>query len=169
MDKHFISSLQHTLEKSLVLLENISSIIYIDDSVGPFYSSIGGHIRHILDFYTSIFNGIDSKLIDLSKRERNSIIETDVNFAITKIKTVLTKLENYRSYKLDANYKLIDDLGQGKITIPTNLYAIFVQANSHTIHHYAIISYLLNAHDIVIPDKTFGYNPTTPIKVTLNR
>lgn len=169
MDRHFISSLQQTLEKSLVLLENIPSIIYTDDSVGPFYSSIGGHIRHILDFYTSIFNGLDSKLLDLSKRERNSIIETDVNFGIAKIKTVLTELENYTSYKLDANYKLIDDLGQGKVTIPTNLYAIFAQANSHTIHHYAIISHLLYAYDIVIPDKTFGYNPTTPIKVTINR
>lgn len=169
MDIHFISSLQQTLEKSLVLLENIPSIIYTDDSVGPFYSSIGGHIRHILDFYTSIFNGLDSKLIDLSKRERNSIIETDIKFAIAKIKTVLTELENYTSYKLDANYKLIDDLGQGKIEIPTNLYAIFAQANSHTIHHYAIISHLLYAYDIVIPDKTFGYNPTTPIKVTINR
>jgi hypothetical protein len=169
MDKHFIFSLQHTLEKSLVLLENISSTVYIDDSVGPFYSSIGGHIRHILDFYTSIFNGIDSKFIDLSKRERNSIIETDVNFAKAKIKTVLTELGNYSSSQLENQYNLIDDLGQGKVTIPTNLYAIFVQANSHTIHHYAIISHLLFAYDIIIPDKNFGYNPTTPIKEVLSR
>lgn len=170
MDTHFISSLQYTLEKSLVLLENISSSIYIDESVGPFYSSIGGHIRHILDFYTSIFNGLDSNLIDLSKRERNSIIETDVNFAKAKIKIVLTELGDYSNYKLESRYNLIDDFGQGRITIPTNLYAILVQANSHTIHHYAIISHLLYAYDIVIPDKTFGYNPTTPIKeVLINR
>ena len=170
MNTHFISSIQHTLEKALILLENLPSNLYSDDSIGPFYSSIGGHIRHILDFYTSIFNGLDSNLIDLSKRERNSIIETDVNFAKAKIKTVLIKLGDYSNYKLESRYNLIDDLGQGRITIPTNLYAILVQANSHTIHHYAIISHLLYAYDIVIEDATFGYNPTTPIKeVLVNR
>ena len=50
MNKPFISSLQNTLEKSLILLESIPKSAYVDDSVGPFYSSIGGHIRHILDF-----------------------------------------------------------------------------------------------------------------------
>jgi hypothetical protein len=168
MNTHLISSLQHTLKKSLVLLENMPSSIYTDDSVGPFFSSIGGHIRHILDFYTSIFNGLDSRLIDLRDRERNNIIEVDVNFAKTKIKLVLNELGNYSSYSLDDTYELTDDLGQGKVTIPINLYAIFAQANSHTIHHYAIISHLLYAHEIVIPDTTFGYNPTTPIRETIS-
>jgi hypothetical protein len=36
MNKHFISSLQNTLEKALILLENIPESTYIDDSVGPF-------------------------------------------------------------------------------------------------------------------------------------
>ena len=170
MDKHFISSLQYTLKKSLVLLENISPLIYIDDTIGPFYSSIGGHIRHILDFYSSIFKGLNTYLIDLTDRDRNTAIETDVYFAKTEIKKVLEELESYSRYDLEEKYELIDDLGQGMVTIPTNLYAILVQANSHTIHHYAIISHLLYAYDIVIPDKTFGYNPTTPIKeVLINR
>ena len=77
----------------------------------------------------------------------------------------MSELDSYSAYNLEEKYELIDDLGQGKISIPTNLYAIFAQANSHTIHHYAIISQLLFAFEIVIEDKTFGYNPTTPIKV----
>ena len=164
MNKHFISSLQNTLEKSLVLLENIPDSIYIDDSVGPFYSSIGGHIRHILDFYFSVFKGLNNYLIDLTDRERNTAIQSDIYFAKTEIKKVLAELESYSKYDLEEKYELIDDLGQGKISIPTNLYAVFTQANSHTIHHYAIVSQLLFAFDIVIEDKTFGYNPTTPQK-----
>jgi len=168
MNKPFISSLQNTLKKSLILLENIPESAYIDDSVGPFYSSIGGHIRHILDFYTSIFKGLNNYLIDLTDRERNTAIESDIYFAKTEIKKVLAELESYSKYDLEEKYELIDDLGQGKMSIPTNLYAAFAQANSHTIHHYAIISQLLFAFEIVIEDKTFGYNPTTPIKVTKN-
>jgi len=166
MNKLFISSLQNTLEKALILLENIPESAYVDDSVGPFYSSIGGHIRHILDFYTSIFKGLNNYLIDLTDRERNNAIEIDIYFAKSEIKKVLKELDCYLAYNLEEKYELIDNLGQGKISIPTNLYAIFAQANSHTIHHYAIISQLLFAFEIVIEDKTFGYNPTTPIKVS---
>jgi len=168
MNKLFISSLQNTLGKALILLDNIPESTYVDDSVGPFYSSIGGHIRHILDFYTSIFNGLNNYLIDLTARERNTIIEVDVNFAKIEIKNVLTELESYLNSDLEDKYELIDDLGLGKVSIPTNLYAVFVQANSHTIHHYAIVSQLLFAFGIVIEDKTFGYNPTTPQKKTRN-
>jgi len=165
MNKHFISSLQNTLEKSLILLENMPESAYVDNSVGPFYSTIGGHIRHILDFYSAIFKGLNNYLIDLTDRERNTTIESDINFAKMKIKQVLAELESYLNYDLEDKYELIDDLGLGKVSVPTNLYAILVQANSHTIHHYAIVSQLLFAFDIVIEDKTFGYNPTTPVKV----
>jgi len=164
MGKIFISSLQNTLEKSLILLDDMSVLVYTDDSVGPFYSSIGGHIRHILDFYRSIFKGFNNYLIDLTDRERNLELEVDVNLAKMEIRKVLTELENILQYDLEEKYKLIDDLGLGKLSIPTNLYSVLVQANSHTIHHYAIISQLLFAFDIVIEDTTFGYNPTTPQK-----
>ena len=170
MDTHFISSLQETLKKALNLLEELPTSLYNDSSIGPFYSSVGGHIRHILDFYTSVFNGLDSNSIDLTDRERDCLIEIDINYAKSKIRRVLDDLEEFTTYKLDARYELIDDLGQGTVNIPTNLYAILVQANSHTIHHYAIISHLLYAYDIVIKDQTFGYNPTTPVKkVLVNR
>lgn len=164
MNKLFISSLQNTLKKSLILLEDLPESLYIDESIGPFYSSIGGHVRHILDFYTSIFNGLNNYLIDLTDRERNIIIENDINIARKEIEKVLSKLNDFEKYQLDEKYELIDDLGQGKISIPTNLYAVLVQANSHTIHHYAIISQLLFSFEVTIEDKSFGYNPTTPQK-----
>jgi len=36
MNRLFISSLKNTLEKSLILLENMPESAYVDDSVGPF-------------------------------------------------------------------------------------------------------------------------------------
>ena len=46
--------------------------------------------------------------------------------------------------------------------------ALLAQANSHTIHHYAIINYILNSLNIEMTDEDFGYNPTTPKKASLN-
>jgi hypothetical protein len=46
--------------------------------------------------------------------------------------------------------------------------ALFAQANSHTIHHYAIINYIFEKLGIVLNDEDFGYNPTTPKETTVN-
>ena len=46
-----------------------------------------------------------------------------------------------------------------------NFIALLAQANSHTIHHYAIINYILDRLHIEMKDDSFGYNPTTPKQV----
>ena len=56
---------------------------------------------------------------------------------------------------------VIDDLGLGKIQMTYTYGAILSQANSHTIHHYAIINYILNGMKMPIKDYEFGYNPTS--------
>ena len=61
-----------------------------------------------------------------------------------------------------------DDLGLGKIEMTYTLAAAFSQANSHTIHHYAIINYILDGLHINIGDPELGYNPTTPKNVIQN-
>ncbi len=163
MNEYFIFSIQQTLKKALFLLEKLNPSIYNDASIPPFYSSIGCHIRHILDFYTSIFKAELTGCIDLTDRLRETKLEMDIVYAKEKIEEILKKLESYKVKNLKSNYELIDDLGSGKVTITTNLYATFIQANSHTIHHFAIISQLLFAFGIALEDTTFGYNPTSPI------
>ena len=49
-----IQSTLKTLQKSQVLLDNLSNNQLCDVTVSPYYSSIGTHIRHILDFYQCI-------------------------------------------------------------------------------------------------------------------
>ena len=72
------------------------------------------------------------------------------------------------NYNFDEDIYVIDDLGHGKIKIKYTIGALFAQANSHTIHHYAIINYNLDALNISIEDSDFGYNPTTLKEGKLN-
>lgn len=168
MNEHFIFSLQQTLKKALFLLDKLSPSVYMDDSIPPFYSSIGCHIRHILDFYASIFKAELTGCIDLTDRLREAKLETDIVYAKEKIEETLKQLEAYKIKNLTNNYELVDDLGSGIVRITTNLHATFIQANSHTIHHFAIISQLLFAFDIALEDAAFGYNPTSLIKNKTN-
>ncbi|WP_412984558.1 hypothetical protein [Pontimicrobium sp. IMCC45349] len=151
-----------TLRKSVTLLSNISSEVLSDSSVSPYYSCIGSHVRHILDFYDCILNGMDTKYIDLTERRRDERMHCDCNYSIENINRVINEISKIDNLTIKDRYCVIDDLGLGKIEINYSLGAILAQANSHAIHHYAIINFILDRLGIIFDDTDFGYNPTTP-------
>ncbi|TXE13962.1 hypothetical protein FUA26_02475 [Seonamhaeicola algicola] len=163
MDKIIAATLK-TLEKSRFLLEQLSDEQLQNASVSPYCSSIGCHIRHILDFYDCIFNVDENNVVNLTARSRNKAVEC----ACCKALSYLANIENsLKSFNLDIQtpVKVIDDLGMGKVEMPYTMASLFSQANSHTIHHYAIINYILEGLKISFNDSSFGYNPTTPKNV----
>ncbi len=156
-----IQSNLKTLQKTNLLLSNLTNEELSNNSVSPYYSSLGCHIRHILDFYDCILNVNSNKRIDLTARNRNNGVETNCEFAIQYLNVIVDKLNNIDG-KVEEKVYVIDDLGLGKTEIQYTLGAIFAQANSHAIHHYAIINYILDNLGIMLQDDDFGYNPTTP-------
>jgi len=157
-----IQSSINTLNKSKLLLESISNDDLGDDSVSPYYSCIGSHIRHILDFYDCIFDCIASEKVNLINRNRDERIHSDCDYALLNVKRIIKKLENTQDTNMDNIYLVTDNLGLGEVKVKYTLGAILAQANSHAIHHYAIINYILDRLGITIEDDTFGFNPTTP-------
>lgn len=148
-----------TLRKSEFLLEQISNEELMNTSIGPYYSSIGSHLRHIYDFYNCIFREVNG-VIDLTARERNTEVESCCKSAQNYLKFILSRLNEY-NYD-ENNIIVIDNLGNGKTEINYTIEALFAQANSHTIHHYAIINYIIDQLGIKLKDCSFGYNPSTP-------
>ncbi len=157
-----------TLQKSRSLLSILTNEELSNTSIAPYYSSIGSHIRHILDFYDCALSVNSDNKIDLTNRKRNNDVETKCDTALQYLTQIIFKLENIGS-KIEDNIIVIDDLGLGKIEMKYTFEALIAQANSHTIHHYAIINYILDRLGISVEDETFGYNPTTPRpKINLN-
>lgn len=159
-----INAINDNLEKAKNLLGSISDDIYVNTSVSPYYSSIGGHIRHILDVFNCALEGFPEKDINLIARKRDPRMENDRAFAIAKITQAQRELSLLDEACFDAIVPVTDDLGSGAVTLNYTLGAILAQAQSHAIHHFAIIGYILNVLHVEVTDKTFGYNPTTPKK-----
>lgn len=162
-----IQSTLKTLQKSKNILSNLTDEDLCNTSVSPYYSSIGSHIRHILDFYDCVLKKDSNSRIDLTARSRNKDVESHCLDATSYLNTIIEKLQNL-DCEVDDTVTAIDDLGLGKIEIQYTYGALFAQANSHTIHHYAIINYIFDRLGLVIKDEDFGYNPTTPKASTLN-
>ena len=157
----------HTLQKADLLLNNLSDDGLCNASVSPYYSSIGTHIRHILDFYDCIFNMNEKNTVDLTARCRNTDVEKKCCSAIDYLNSTINQLKCL-DFDADTKVIVIDDLGLGKTEIVYTFGALLSQANSHTIHHYAIINYILDRLNISFDAGDFGYNPTTPKAVSKN-
>ena len=162
-----IQSNLKTLAKSKIFLNNLTDDVLCDSTVSPYYSSIGSHIRHILDFYDCIFNLNSNNKIDLTARSRNIEVETKCETATCYLNTIIEKLNSFE-FKMDDSVIVIDDLGLGKTSITYTYGGLLSQANSHTIHHYAIINYIMEGLNIPINNPEFGYNPTSLRTITLN-
>ncbi|MCL6296005.1 hypothetical protein [Jejuia spongiicola] len=162
-----IQSTLKTLQKSKTLLDSLKDDDLCNASLAPYYSSIGTHLRHILDFYDCIFNLDSDGIIDLTARSRNKNVESNCDCAKNYLDVIIEKL-NKADFDINEEVKVIDDLGLGKVKVIYTFGAVLAQANSHTIHHYAIINYILEGLKIPFSDVEFGYNPTTPKTIIFN-
>ena len=164
-----IPAIIQNLNRGVNLLNSINDEQYANNSTAPYYSSIGIHMRHILDVFDCIFKGIEAKKIDLTARERNELAETKVAVGLAYFDQIMSQLKEIQLGDLDQMVEVKDDLGLGMVTANYTLAAALIQAHSHAIHHFASIGYIISQMGINLPDGDFGYNPTTPRGDMINR
>jgi len=162
-----IEAIEHNLKRGIRLLNSISDAQYRDTSIQPYHSSIGGHMRHILDVFDCIFCGLESRQVDLAARKRNELAEQKIAFGLAYFEETLQQLSSLKDIDFNQMIEVSDDLGLGKVTTNYTLAAALIQAHSHAIHHFASIGYIISKLGIELPDADFGYNPTTPRKESL--
>lgn len=157
-----IEAIQKNLERGIHLLNSISDDEYANTTIAPYYSSIGGHTRHVLDVFDCVFNGLDSNNINLIQRKRNSVVENKTKEGVKYFQSIISKLEGFENKDLNQIVQVTDDLGSGAISANYTLSAVLIQAHSHAIHHFASVGYIISQLGIQLPDEDFGFNPTTP-------
>lgn len=102
-------------------------------------SSIGQHLRHTLEFFICLKQGVEVGVINYDKRMHDKLIETDKNIALGTIAAitdfVLSQPQN-KPLKLEVGY----DLNCEKYdTVDTNVLRELVYNIEHAVHHMAIM------------------------------
>ncbi len=157
-----VEAIEKNLHRGITLLNSISDKQYANNSVAPYYSSIGCHMRHVLDVFSCIFDGLETKSIFLNKRRRNQVVELQTNLGLQYFDKIVNQLKQIKEENLQDTIEVNDDLGLGLESATYTLGAILMQAHSHAIHHFASIGYIIYQLGIELPDEDFGFNPTTP-------
>ena len=103
-------------------------------------SSLGQHVRHILDFYTCISKGCANDLIDYSKRQRDARIEQDKNFAkamLNNLSEEICGLDEAALIQVRADFSTETELDRPIVHSSIGREIMF--AYDHALHHLAII------------------------------
>lgn len=157
-----IDAIENNLNRGVKLLNTITDSDYSNTSVKPYHSSIGIHIRHVLDMFDCVFCGLDCKEVNLASRKRNTLAEQKTAVGLAYFDEIIDRLRNLDVADLNKVVEVSDDLGLGMVTTNYTVASILTQAHSHAIHHFASIGYIISQLGIELPDADFGYNPTTP-------
>ena len=84
-----IEAIEKNLLRGVKLLQCISDEEYSNTTIAPYNSSIGSHMRHILDVFDCVFEGLPSNEINLIKRKRNDLAENFTAHGINYITSTI--------------------------------------------------------------------------------
>lgn len=152
------------LEQGIKLIEEIDDELYTKpEAEGK--ACVGSHFRHNLDFVLNFLSGVESGKIDYDKRERDSRVEQDREYAVSKFKLLIEKLnalppgvgEKRVSVKLEESP---ENLEIDEIWCDSSVLRELEFLHSHTLHHYALIADKLSRLGFAV-DKNFGVAPST--------
>lgn len=151
----------HVLRQGADLMRRLDDRVYCNHALGG-RSAIGVHLRHALDFYALFFEGLKTGRIDYDRRARDKRVEQDRAFAIEcceQFETQLLALDDIDAevlVKVDVCADASDPDAFSRSTIRRELQSLI----SHTIHHYALVAYLMRVQGLE-PDADFGVAPST--------
>jgi uncharacterized damage-inducible protein DinB len=126
-------------------------------------ASVGAHVRHCLDAFDRLIEGLEWGRVDYDRRARDPRTETESLAALERIERLRDELvervagEPDRSLRIRADEPdLAPEQGYVASTLARELRALA----SHTIHHAALIAVVLRLRGVAVPPH-FGVAPST--------
>ena len=150
------------LEQAATLLTRIDKNLYARKlKVSP-RGSIGGHLRHCLDFYQSFLFGLDRGRIDYNDRQRDTLAERDPRHALPRIEMTIAALRSIsrNDQPLSLMVSTETDGNNPPSWCSSSVMRELEFLQSHTVHHYSVIAMLLRLQGVE-PVEEFGVAPST--------
>ena len=152
------------LRQAEALLNRLSDSDYADGHPPAQASGCGAHLRHCLDHYDRFLAGWSAGHVDYDARNRDMKTETDRQVALSRLAAIIGKLEHLpascagaeMSIQMDCATHAGGHMEHSRSTGARELQFLL----SHTIHHYALIGFVLRCRGVQV-DRDFGVAPST--------
>ena len=123
--------------------------------------TIGQHIRHVLEFYTGLFYGIESGIVCYDNRKRDLLLETDKNYAFQTINKVIQQINAIDEDLPIILQSSVSNKKNSFIKVNTSIYRELVYGFDHSVHHQALIKIGMQALNRDLLFDNFGVAPST--------
>jgi hypothetical protein len=153
------------LQQGEDLMRSLSAESYARRVPVAFNACIGGHYRHCLDHFTSVFRGVHDELIDYDHRDRDARIESDPDFALNLTSNLRGAVERLPIGALGAEVTVRCEVSYAHGNSPLTRSTVgreLAYCIAHTIHHFALIAIMARLMEITLPTH-FGVAPSTVV------
>lgn len=151
------------LEKLEALLKQIDQRLYSEEIPVLGNASLGMHVRHILEFYICLKQGLESGEVNYDGRKRDAALESDPVTAVDAIERIagfLRNCEEDRPLQLYSSVEIAPEYET--IRFQSSLYRELHYNQEHAIHHMAMIRMALRlCGKESLADHDFGIAPST--------
>ncbi len=132
---------QKTFLQLIQIIEQLDKCAYTEKVKILNGSSIGQHVRHVIEFYICLSDGLKSGIVNYDQRKRNISIENDPNYALDILENLSSffALSNFDNTEL-VNITVFNGV---EISAKSSQNRELVYLIEHSIHHYAIINIAL--------------------------
>lgn len=151
------------ISQGLELCNQLDQASYNHKAVPYVQSSIGEHLRHIIDLYLAVKDETKVGVVDYDHRRRGAQVETDLETGINELMQVKTWLEQLTDSELAKSVSILSEASiatQQVCEMPSTMRRELLFVASHTIHHFALIK-VIAVHCNVETSEHLGYAPAT--------
>ena len=151
------------IEQGIALLRKLTPQQYNHRARPLVQSTIGEHMRHVLDLYHSLMAADKDSFVDYDVRRRGAAVETCQATAIAELQAIARWLGALTEQQLAATVTVSSEVTLYEKTVAQTVSCLareLIFVGSHTVHHYATISILAKSCDVDVSD-AFGLAPAT--------
>lgn len=155
-----LNSALHEAVEQVIELIDLTADIYSQTS-GVASSSIGKHVRHILDHLLAYQKGVESGCLDYNVRNRQTELESQPGLATAHLKEFLHWLEcaPEDSFELSVVSE-VSTRSSFNVQLQSNSHRELVYLVNHSYHHIALATAVARSLNVATPDR-LGVAPAT--------
>lgn len=152
-----IESLVRELACAAKMIENLDDFTFTSARNGA--SGISAHFRHNLDFVNGFLNGIEAGKIDYNRRERDTRVEQNRQYAAKSFRFAIRRLQNLPPEITEKKVSVRSEIEEN-LWHESSASRELEFLHSHTVHHHALVAERLESFGINV-SADFGVAPST--------
>lgn len=156
-----INAINNAFEDYKTLINNLELEVFCKKFENS--SSVGAHVRHVLDRANCVVEGFKNSKIDYDNRRRQIELEQNPKLCLKEFERIFKELKNFsQDPKSEVEVSETENQEGLKVKLKSTFEREFWDIVLHTIHHLATIKFILEKSGVLV-DKDLGKNVSTVI------